>query len=291
MLPRRVIFSADDFGLSHGVNAGIIDAHRHGILTNASLMVNGVAFDEAVDLARQWPTLGVGLHLVLVQGRATCAPSMIPGLADAQGMFRRHPVSAGLRYFFTPGLGAQLRREICAQLDRFRATGLPLSHVDGHLNIHMHPSVLAILLDVAPEYGIRALRLPREPIAITLALDAGERLRKTVEAMTFRRLTDWAAPRITARGLFVPDQIFGLHHSGHMTEAHILGLIERLPPGVTEIYTHASIVDDEARRWRPPNYECESELDALKSVRVRDALEKHGIERASYLGLAARACR
>ncbi len=280
--PRRVIVSADDFGLSPGVNAGIIDAHTHGILTNASLMVNGAAFAQAVELARRNPSLGVGLHLVLAQGRAACEHRQIPGLVDAEGMFRNNAVVVGFRYFFTPGLRAQLRLEIRAQLDKFRSTGLPLSHVDGHLNIHMHPTVLAILLDIAAEYGIRALRLPREPLAISLGLDSTERVRKTAESITFRALAAYNAPRIAARDVRVVDQMFGLHQSGHMTERYLLGLIARLPPGVTEIYTHASIVDAEARRWRPLTYECEGELAALKSPHVREALDRAGVRCIRY---------
>lgn len=292
MTTRRVIFSADDFGLSPGVNAGILKAHRHGVLTNASLMVNGSAFTEAVDLARQTPSLAVGLHLVLLQGRATCSHEEVPGLVDETGMFRNHPVGVGLRYFFTPGLRAQLQREVRAQLQRFRATGLQLSHVDGHLNIHMHPTVLGILLELAEEIGIRALRLPREPLDISLAVDGSARLRKTVESITFARLAAYAAPRIAARGLRVVDQVFGLHHSGHMTEPHLLGLIERLPPGVTEIYTHASFVDEEAQSWRPSTYECEGELAALTSSRVREALEAARVQCFSYLAFSTkeRAC-
>lgn len=279
---RRVIFSADDFGLSPSVNAGIVEAHREGVLSNASLMVNGAACADAVELARQNPRLAVGLHLVLVQGRAAAPIGEIRGLVDSGAMFRNNPVAVGLRYFFLPGLRAQLRREICAQLDRFAATGLRLSHVDGHLNIHMHPSVLAILLEVAPLYGIRTLRLPREPLAISLSLDRREGLRKRVESITFRRLAAYAAPRIAAHGVRMTDQMFGLHQSGHMTEAHLLALVPKLPPGVTEIYTHASRMDEEARRWRPASYECEGELAALKSPRLRDALQAASVECISY---------
>src|SRR5947209_6375746 len=98
---RRLIVSADDFGLSPGVNAGIISAHREGILTNASLMVNGPACAEAIDLARTTPTLAIGLHLVLVQGPATAPRGAIPALVDHAGMFGRNATLAGLRYFFT----------------------------------------------------------------------------------------------------------------------------------------------------------------------------------------------
>lgn len=282
---RLLIVSADDFGLSSGVNAGILRAHREGVLTNASLMVNGAGFEEAVELALAQPSLAVGLHLVLLQGRATLPPSRIPGLVDATGMFRNAPVAVGLRYFFTPGLRAQLEREICAQLERFVQTGLPLSHVDGHLNIHMHPSVLNILLRVKDRYGIRAMRLPREPLSLSLHADGREPLRKRLESITFRQLDRFATPRLAAAGVRHADQVFGLHNSGHITESFWEAILPHLPQGVTEIYTHASQVDDEARRWRPANYECEGELAALTSVSLRSALEARGIERISYRDL------
>src|SRR6185295_14404925 len=136
---RRLIIAADDFGMSAGVNAGILRAHRSGILGDASLMVNGAAFAEAVELARATPTLSVGLHLMLVQGRAALPAEEIPLLAGQDGLFGNAPIAAGFRYFFTPGVRAQLRREIVAQVEKFLATGLPLSHVDGHVTIHMHP--------------------------------------------------------------------------------------------------------------------------------------------------------
>jgi hopanoid biosynthesis associated protein HpnK len=282
---RRLIVSADDFGMSSGVNAGIMAAHRDGILTDAGLMVNGAASAEAVDLARATPSLAVGLHLVLVQGRASSAPRDIPALVDATGMFRTHSVWAGLRYFFLPRVRAQLDTEIRAQLDRFLATGLSLSHVDGHLNIHMHPTVLAILLRLAPRYGIRAIRLPREPWRISLRLDQRERRRKLVEAAIFGALARYAAPRLAAHGIRHPDHMFGLHQSGHVDERYWLGVLEALPAGVTEIYSHPARLDTEAKRWRPLTYEAEAELGALTSTRVRDALAAAGIARISYRDL------
>jgi hopanoid biosynthesis associated protein HpnK len=284
---RRLIVSADDFGLSPGVNAGILTAHREGILTDASLMVSGAAFAEAVELARATPTLSVGLHLVLVQGRATAPPQSVPALVDRDGMFRNQPVLNGLRYFFTPGVRTQLEREIRAQLDKYLSTGLPLSHVDGHLNIHMHPTVLGMLLRLAPQYGIRAVRLPREPLGISLRLDGRQRLRKVMEAVTFRGLVRWAVPRLAAHGMRYPDQMFGLHQSGHVTEPYLLGVIAALPPGVTEVYSHASRVDAESRRWRPAEYESEAELAALTSARVRAALDAGGVPLMSYRDLAS----
>lgn len=285
MAGRRLIVSADDFGMSSGVNAGILTAHRDGILTNASLMVTGAACAEAVQLARATPALAVGLHLVLVQGRAATPPPAIPRLVGAGGTFRTNPVTTGFHYFFGPGTGAELRREIRAQLEAFAATGLALSHVDGHLNVHLHPTVLGILVELAPAFGIRAMRLPREPVSTSLRLDRRAPLRKVVEAATFRSLVRYARPRLAAQGIHCIDQVFGLHQSGHITEPYLLGVIAVLPPGTTEIYCHASHVDAEAARWRPRDYECEAELEALCSPRVRAALREQGVELVSYRDL------
>jgi hopanoid biosynthesis associated protein HpnK len=284
---KRLIVSGDDFGLSPGTNFGIIKAHRDGILTNASLMANGSAFAEAVELAHATPSLSVGLHLVLVQGRAVSAPRDIPDLVDDAGMFRNSAVTAGFHYFFAPRLRQQIEHEICAQLEKYLGTGLPLSHVDGHLNIHMHPSVLAVLLQLASRYGIRAMRLPREPWRLSLRLDGRQRGRKLLEALIFRNLTRFARLRLAAHGIRHPDQMFGLHQSGHVTEPYLLGVLQHLPPGATEVYGHPALVDAEARHWRPADYESEAEVAALTSARVRAAMRAADIELASYGDLSS----
>jgi hopanoid biosynthesis associated protein HpnK len=286
---KRLIVSADDFGMSAGVNAGILRAHREGILSDASLMVNGAAADEAVELARSAPRLCVGLHLVLAQGRSTLAPGEIPDLVDADGFFRVHPIRAALGYFFTPGVRAQVRREVAAQIEKFLASGLPLSHVDGH--VHMHPTILNILLEVAGHYGIRALRLTREPLALALQLDAAHAPRKVAEGLTFNALTAYARPRMDACGVHHPDRLFGLHQTGHVVEPYLLRLLPRLAAGVTEIYCHPALLDAEARRWRPGDYDSEAELAALTSPRIAELLRALAIEPISYRDLAAAPAR
>lgn len=283
----QLILAADDFGMSEGVNAGIIRAHHDGILTDTSLMVNGRAFDHAVELARANPTLCVGLHLVLVQGYAVTPASQIPLLVDRNGLFGHNAPWTGLRYFVTPGARAQLRREIAAQLDKFAATGLPLSHIDGHLTIHMHPSVLAILLDLAPRYGIRAMRLPREPLRPALRFDRRHLARKLFEATAFTALSRRARPRLAAAGIRHPDRMFGMHQTGHVSETYLLDIVRQLTPGVTEIYCHAGLWDEESRRWRPADYEPEAELAAVSSPRVRAALDAAGVALTTYRDLGA----
>lgn len=283
MSARRLIVAADDFGMSPAVNAGILRAHREGILTEASLMMRGAAVTEAVALARATPTLGVGLHLTLLQGSCTAPAAELPLLVDGDGRFPDDPVWTGMRYFFTPGARAQIRREIVAQLDAFAATGLPLSHVDGHLTIHMHPIALAVLLDVAPRYGLRALRLPHDPLGAALRWDRRHAPRKLFEGAVFGGLARWARPRLARAGLRHPDRVYGMHQTGCIDEAYLLHLAAMLPSGVSEVYAHpAAAVDAEARRWRPADYASEAELAALCSPRVRAALAAAGIELIRY---------
>jgi len=284
---RRLIVAADDFGMSAGVNAGIIRAHTEGILTEASLMVTGRAVDEAVALARATPTLSVGLHLVLAQGRAASPAARVPRLVAATGEFGVNPIAAGFRYFFTPGIRAELHREVSAQIEAFLATGLPLSHVDGHVTVHMHPVVVEILIDVCERYRIRTVRLPREPLAAALRFDRRHLARKLFEGTVFTILSRWAEPRLKRARLRHPDRIYGLHQTGHVGEDYVAAVLGALPPGVSELYCHPALIDDEARRWRPLDYASEQELAALTSPRVRAAIEREGVELISYRDLAA----
>jgi len=282
--PRRLIVSADDFGMSPGVNAGVLRAHRDGILTETSLMVNGAAASEAVGMAQRTPSLGVGLHLVLVQGRPALPPHAIPGLVDAAGMLPMEPIPAGVRYFFVPALRQQVRREIAAQLDRFAASGLPLSHVDGHLTIHMHPFVLDVLCQLAPRYGLRAMRLPLEPLRHSIGFDRRFLGRKLGEGFIFSILGRYARRVLLRHGIRFPRRMYGMHQTGHISEEYLLHILPRLRPGVTEIYCHPGITDDEIRRWTP-TYERDRELEALTSPRVRETIEREGIELIRYRDL------
>ena len=278
----RLIVTGDDFGLSSAVNLAIVTAHQQGILTSASLMVNGPAAAEAIALAQAHPTLAVGLHLVLCQGRSTLAPDLVPGLVDAGGSFPRRAVCAGLRYYFVRSLRSQLRREIEAQLEAFAATGLVLSHVDGHLNLHLHPTVLPILLELADRYRIRAMRLPLDDLRATLALDKKRLAYKLCHAVIFAVLCRHARRRIAAMGLRTADRVYGLLQSGDMNEAFLLGLLPRIRGEVIEWYCHVGLPPcPELGRWTP-TYRHRQELEALTSQQLLKAVEARGLTLTSY---------
>jgi hopanoid biosynthesis associated protein HpnK len=288
---RRLVVSGDDFGAAVEVNDGIVRAHREGILTSTSLMVTGDAVAHAVELARATPSLAVGLHLVLAQGRPAAPPADIPRLVNARGVFDDTPVLNGFRYAWAWCSRAgrdQLRRELRAQLDAFVATGLPLAHVDGHLNMHLHPLVLPLLLELAPAYGIRAMRLSRESLRAALRWDPRHRLRKTSEGLIFHALAAYAAPRLRAAGIVSTERVYGMHQTGHIDEAYVLHLLSTLPPGTSELYGHPATGPSAVMARYQRGYDQRGEVAALTSPRVRAAIAAEGIELVAYPALAAR---
>lgn len=283
-MSRQLIITADDFGLSPGVNRAVELAWREGILTNASLMPGGAAFDEALGIAARNPGLQIGLHLTLVQGKAVLPPGEIPGLVDVNGNFGDNPVAAGMRYFFDKGLYKQLKREIEAQIRRVRDAGIAISHIDGHLNIHMHPTVFAFLTELMPRYGITSLRLSRERLFHNLAFDRERIMGKGVERVIFGALAAHARPLLDRLGIRCAREVKGVLNSGRMTEEYILGILGGLGEGLTEIYFHPGLLPDAEITARMPDYRHEEELAAITSTRVRQKLAELGIELRNYRG-------
>lgn len=281
---KQLIITSDDFGLSPGVNAAVEKAWRDGILTCASIMPGGSAFDEAVEIARRNPGLQVGLHLTLVQGSAVLPSKDIPGLVDAAGNFRDNPVAAGMRYFFDKGLYKQLLREIEAQIRRVKDAGINLTHIDGHLNIHLHPTVFSILGELMPRYGITSFRLSRERLLHNLAFNRERIAGKALERLIFGALSFHARSELERMGIRLACEVKGVLNSGRMNETYILDILEGLGEGLTEIYFHPGILPDTEITRRMPDYRHEDELAAVTSLRVRQKLTTLAIELINYRG-------
>lgn len=281
---KELIINADDFGLSDGVNRAVVKAWQEGILTSASLMVGGDAFHEAVHLAKGNPGLQVGLHLTLVQGRAVGEHGGFPRICDRKGYFTDDPVQAGMRYYFIRPFRRQLRLEIEAQIERFLQTGLPLSHIDGHLNIHMHPVVFDILCELMPRYGITTFRLSRERLPAELSIDHSRLLGKAVDAFIFSRLAERCRPALDRLGIGYAEEVKGLLNSGRMVEGYLLRVLDNLGEGTTEIYFHPGCLPCPEITRRMPDYRHEEELAALTSSRVRERISSLGIRLRNYRG-------
>jgi hopanoid biosynthesis associated protein HpnK len=269
----RLVVNADDFGRSHSINQAIIRAHREGILTTASLMVNEPGFDEAVAFARENPKLGVGLHLSLVCGRSALPPEKIPGLVNPSGEFSENPVAIGFRYFFKRSLCEQLRAEIHEQFAKFHATGLPLDHVNGHLHLHLHPTIFRILMEDATQLDIRRLRLTRDCLRRSTHMAHGHWFYRVSHAAIFGLLSQYARNHLRRKNIHHARITFGLLQNHHVDEEYILKLLPELPPGDSELYSHPSL--DEFKH----------EFDALVSPRVKELVKKLGVKLIRYQDL------
>jgi len=281
---KQIIITSDDFGLSSGVNRAVEKGWQDGILTCASIMAGGGAFDQAVQIARRNPALQVGLHLTLVQGSSALPPEKIPGLVDAAGKFRDNPVAAGMRYFFDKGLYKQLQMEIEAQIIRVKDAGIPLTHIDGHLNIHLHPTVFSILEELMPRHGITSFRLSRERLLHNLAWNRERIAGKSLERIIFGALSSHARPVLKRLNIRHAREVKGVLNSGRMIEEYLLNILDGLGQGVTELYFHPGILPDEEITRRMPDYRHEDELAALTSQRIREKLTALSIELTNYRG-------
>jgi hopanoid biosynthesis associated protein HpnK len=275
MTSKYLIINGDDFGFSSSVNQAIIESHEQGILRSTSLMVSGQACAEAVNLAKNHPDLGVGLHLVLVCGQSVLPYDKIPHLVDRDGNFRDDPVKAGLTYQFNREARKELALEIRAQLEKFQETGLPMSHLDGHLHLHAHPVVLGIIKDLAAEFDLKVLRLPSEELNFTLAIDRSHFWTKFVWFQVFEQLRRHGEGLFKNTEVIIPDKVYGLLATGRISEDYLLQLIPKIQTEIAEIYAHPDCSS-------LSNPSGPMELQTLLSHQVRDRIQACGFELINF---------
>jgi hopanoid biosynthesis associated protein HpnK len=273
-----LIVTADDFGAAPEVNHAVELAHASGVLTAASLMVGGAAASDAISRARRLPSLRVGLHLVLVEGRPLLPVSRVPDLVDSTGRFRTDMGALGAAIWLRARVRSQVAAEIAAQFEAYAASGLALDHVNAHKHFHLHPTIASMLMQIGPRFGMRAVRAPIEPRNVLASFEPASSLP-----------SDWL-PRIWARvlkkrlereRLTVADRVFGNGWSGAMTAERLTALMSDLPEGVTEIYTHPATRGGFA--GAAPGYRYADELAALRSDAVIEALRASGASTGGYL--------
>jgi hopanoid biosynthesis associated protein HpnK len=279
---RRLIVTGDDFGMAVPVNEAIEIAHRDGILRAASLMVGGDAAPDALERAGRLPGLRVGLHVVLVEGRPVLPAHEVPDLVDDRGEFRSDLTASGFRFFFRPGIRRQLEAEIRAQSEAFQKTGLVLDHANAHNHMHLHPTVLGLLLRVGREYGLDAIRVPYEPPRASWRESGEGRWRRVLGAAALAPWTRLLRSRLRRGRIKSNDFVFGLHDSGRMEESLVLRQLDELPEGTTEMYFHAATRRCAEIDRTMPEYRHQGELAALTSAKVREALAALDIQPIAF---------
>lgn len=276
---KQLIVNADDLGLTPAVNRGVVRAFQDGIVTSASLLVTGSAFEDAVALARQNPELDVGLHLALVEERSALGPDVLQTLVDETGRlprtsaeFIRRAILGGINWL-------EVEREIAAQIALFQETGLRLSHLDSHQHLHMFPPVFQIVRRLARWLENVWIRNPVGPWRKSPDTPMGrwvQRLGLNLTCLAARGLNDGSHPQM-------PDGLYGFEVSGCLTRRALEQILPKIPDGLYELVCHPGEDDvDTRRRYSHWGYQWVEELKALTAPETQVVLKEHGIALTSF---------
>ncbi len=289
---KQLIVNADDFGMAPGVNRAILEAHRTGIVTSTSLLPNSAAFDEAVALARANPSLAVGVHLNLTEGRPLSNPARLGSLVTASGEFLGNPEALFFRMVAGRIPLDAVEREFHAQIDRVLAARIPPTHLDGHQHVHMWPPVFALTARLAAEYGMFGIRASRERRAGFPGLwrrNAGLRGKMSVQAgvglgLAFLAVASRAA--LVAAGIASPDYFYGVSSTGYLDRRTLADVLHDVPQGVSELMCHPGYVDAALERVSTRLLrQRETEFEAVAAPEARILAAQLGIELVTYRAL------
>ena len=289
---RRLIINADDFGLTGGVNRAIVEAHESGVVSSATLMANGQAFDDAIALAQCRPRLGVGCHLVLVDGAPLLDPTAVRSLLDRGGSSGNPHFREGITRFGTLALLGRLREneieaEATAQIRKLQAAGVKVTHLDSHKHTHTFPRVLRPLLRAAASCGVRAIRNPFERIQGSQLAASPSLWRRWAEVGVLRGLARQFREAVQQAGIATPDGTLAIVATGSLNERLFRLMVEHLPDGTWELVCHPGYNDADLREVHTRLRQSrEQELQILTSPATRELLAANGIEIVSFRELA-----
>jgi predicted glycoside hydrolase/deacetylase ChbG (UPF0249 family) len=290
---RNLIVNADDLGWTEGVNRGIAEAHRNGIVTSASLLANGAAFESGVEVARTTPGLGVGVHLNLSDGLPVAERELVTTLLNDRGELEGKPESLLLRLARRSILLDEVEREWDAQIRKVRDCGIEPTHLDGHRHVQMLPGLFEIALRLAKRHGIAAVRISHEESSLRAALSSGAKQKGTVvmkqgvQARGLKMLARDAREQAERAGIAATDYFCGIAQTGELTKEGVVRLLEILPEGTTELMCHPGYVDAElAKSGTRLQASRQAEVDILTNTQIRNLVASQGIRLIDY-GFAA----
>jgi len=290
---RSLIVNADDLGWTEGVNRGIAEAHRNGIVTSASLLANGAAFESGVELAQTTPGLGIGVHLNLSDGEPVAQRELVTTLLNDRGELEGKPESLLLRLARRSVLLEEVEREWDAQIQKVRDFGVEPTHLDGHRHVQMLPGLFEIALRLAKRHGIAAIRISHEESSLRSALSAGAKqkgaivMRQGVQARGLKLLAPDAREQAERAGIAAADYFCGIAQTGELTREGVLRLVEILPEGTTELMCHPGYADAElAKSATRLQASRQAEVEILTDTGIRNLVASQGIRLVDY-GFAA----
>lgn len=273
----RLIIHADDFGLTEKVNKGIMKAHQEGILTSASIMASGAAFEHAVEICRIVPTLDIGVHLTLVEERPVLGGNTVKTLINKQGRFHEHARQFVQRYFCGLISLDEVRLELDAQIQKVLNTGIAISHLDSHQHLHMLPGILSIVVELANKYHVPAIRFPREKFHFAMLKEV--RLFPRIVQLLILRVFCYLGRNMDAART---DCYYGFFFGGNLNKRNFLLLLETLPQnGTGEIMCHPGL-DEPGTAYGHWRYNWLDELKALLDSEITAILQQKGVDLISY---------
>jgi predicted glycoside hydrolase/deacetylase ChbG (UPF0249 family) len=266
---RRLIINADDFGLTSGVNRAVAEAHHAGRLTSATLMAGAAASGEAIDFSLNTPSLGVGCHVVLLDGKPILAAENIRSITDAQTAAFHPSLGNFLSRLLTGRItAAEIEAEAAAQIAMLHSRGLALTHIDTHKHTHMFPAVLRPVLRAARAAGVTAVRNPFEP-AWAMRVTPNAPLARRIQVALLRRLQPAFLRIVAEEGFTTTDGAIGILATGTLDAPTISSLLAHMPRGTWELVTHPGYNDPDLARVRTRlTASRRIELDALQSVKM-----------------------
>ena len=247
---KNLIVNADDLGWTDGVNRGILEAHRNGIVTSTSLLANGAAFTGGVEVAKNTPGLGVGVHLNLSDGDPVVPRELVTSLLNDDGVFNGGPENLLLRIARGALDTNEVEQEWEAQIEKVREAGIQPTHLDGHKHVHMLPGLFEIALRLAKRNNIGAIRVAHEASSLRAALSADDEqntatvLKQGVQARGLKLLARDAREQARNAGISTSDYFCGIAQTGEMTKDGVTQLLRCLPEGTTELMCHPGYVDE-----------------------------------------------
>lgn len=277
---RRLIINADDFGLTAGVNRGILEGYENGVVSSTTVMACGQRFQDAAALPERAPGLSVGCHLVFVDGHPVLRPSQIPTLMGGNdGRFREKLVTFACLAATGKLDAGEIETEATAQIHKLQSAGITVSHLDSHKHTHMFPVVLRGILRAAKNCGIRAIRNPFEPLVFASL----RHWKRQFQLRLLRRFRAGFRTALANAGVITPDGCIGIAATGGVTLDTFERLIEGLPEGTWEFVSHPGYNDADLGQVKTRLRDSrEKELVILTSPSVKDLLRRRQIELISY---------
>lgn len=283
---KKLIVNADDFGLTAGVNRAIIEAHARGVVTSATLMANMPAFDDAVQLAKEHPSLGVGLHFNITQGRPVADPLSVSSLLDQRGEFLESSAAIARRLIAGRLRIEEVVIELRAQIEKALSAGIKLAHVDSHKHTHALPHVCRAIARTISDYGVNAMRLPRERWRFDARAGSLKLLGQSAGAFALSQLCRAGESALRQTNVKTTEAFFGVTQTGFWNKRWLIDLIERLPDGASELMCHPGYDDSELggvkTRLRQSR---ESELRLLTDPDVAAKLKEMNVKLISFSDL------